>query len=124
MLNRMFVQLACVLGVIAPGALAWATRDYRPHEGYVESTLAERGTQSSDLQLIDAMPSEGPSLQDQIFNAQLTHEFQEKYNDKFGRTDAEHIFNSPEPHFVLQRRLVSRDRRKITPSSVVNSAIT
>lgn len=93
-IGLVFVQIALLLEVLASGSMAFA-RDYRPHEGYIESTLAERGAQYTDLQIIDPMPSEGPSLRDQIFNAELTHEFQEKYNDKFGRTDAEHIFNSP-----------------------------
>ena|GEM_PF-3478718 len=93
-LGLIFVQIAFGLGVSASGASAFA-RDYRPHEGYVDSTLAERGAQYTDLQIIDPIASQGPSLRDQIFNPELTHEFQEKYNDKFGRTDAEHIFNSP-----------------------------
>jgi hypothetical protein len=92
-ISSIFVKLACGIGILIPSAYAFA-RDYRPHEGYIESTLGERGSQSSDLQIIDELPSEGPSIQDYIFNAQLTHEFQEKYNDKFGRTDAEHIFRS------------------------------
>ena len=93
-LGPILVQLVCGVGIFIPSALAFA-RDYRVHEGYIESTLAERGSPSTDLQLINELPSEGPSFQDYIFNAELTHEFQEKYNDKFGRTDAEHIFRSP-----------------------------
>jgi hypothetical protein len=87
------------MAIVLGGLLAFSTtsfaRDYRPHEGYVDSTLAERGAQSTDLQLIDEPPSDGPSLQDRIFNEQLTHEFQEKYNDKFGHTNAEQILNAP-----------------------------
>ena len=46
-------QLALVMvGLLASPAVSFA-RDYRPHEGYVDSTLAERGAQSTDLQLID-----------------------------------------------------------------------
>jgi hypothetical protein len=94
LIGLILIRFVCGLGILLPSLSAFA-RDYRPHEGYVESTLAERGAQSSDLQLISELPSDGLSLRDQIFNAQLTHEFQEKYNDKFGRTDAEHIFRSP-----------------------------
>jgi hypothetical protein len=92
--GSIFVKLVCLLGILLPGLQAYA-RDYRAHEGYIESTLVERGSQSTDLQIIDQLPSDGPSFQDYFFNAELTHEFQEKYNDKFGRTDAEHIFRSP-----------------------------
>lgn len=83
-----YAALSCV------GRAAFA-RDYRPHEGYVDSTLAERGAQSRDLQVIDELQSKGPALEDVIFNETLTHEFQEKYNDKFGHTNAEQILNSP-----------------------------
>lgn len=91
MARQILVGVAAALLAAVP---AYA-RDYRPHEGYVDSTLAERGSQSTDLQMIDALPSEGPPLKDQIFDPTITKEFQEKYNDKFGHTDAEQIMNSP-----------------------------
>ncbi len=72
-----------------------SARDYRNHEGYIDSTLAERGSQSSDLQMITELPSDGPNFHDYIFNAELTHEFQEAYNNRFGRTDAEQILRAP-----------------------------
>ena len=83
-----------LVGLIASPAVTFA-RDFRPHEGYVDSTLPERGAQSTDLQLIDEPKSDGLSFKDRIYNEKLTAEFQEKYNDKFGRTDAERIYNSP-----------------------------
>jgi hypothetical protein len=83
-----------VVGLLVSPTVSFG-RDFRPHEGYVDSTLAERGAQSTDLELIDQPKPDGPSFKDQIYNDQLTAEFQEKYNDKFGRTDAERIYNSP-----------------------------
>ena len=70
-------------------------RNYRKHPGYVDSTIAERGDQSIDLQVIEPLPFDGPPLKNLIFNDKLSSEFEEKYNDKFGRTDAERVFAAP-----------------------------
>lgn len=91
---RIAVAIALTGTVFGFSSPAFA-RDYRPHSGYVDSTLAERGEQSTDLQLITPPSSSGPGLQQLIFNETLSKEFTEKYEDKFGRTDAERIYNSP-----------------------------
>lgn len=74
---------------------AWAARDYRPHGGYISSTVAERSIVERDLEIIQPPDSDGRPLQEVIFNEKLTKEFRERYDDKFGRTDAERIYNSP-----------------------------
>lgn len=75
---------------------AWAKRDYRPHDGYLneEAIVAERDLQEDDLEIIMPLPSE-PTFNERIFNEKLSKEFRDRYEQKFGRTDAERIYNSP-----------------------------
>lgn len=96
LLVRIQIAVAGMLaGTILGFSLPSFARDYRPHQGYVDSTLAERGDQSTDLQLMAPPASTGPELRELIFNEKLSKEFTEKYEDKFGRTDAERIYNAP-----------------------------
>jgi hypothetical protein len=74
---------------------AFATRDYSKHEGYIESTAGERETQYSDVVMVTPPAGDGPNLHDRIFNDKLSREFRERYEEKFGRTEVERVYNSP-----------------------------
>ncbi len=88
--------LAILLIVVAMPLSAFAKRDYRPHAGYLdeEETVAERAEVEADLVMISELPVE-PSFNDRVFNEKLSREFRDRYEQKFGRTDAERIYYSP-----------------------------
>lgn len=86
--------------VIALLALFWsrpvkAARDYESHSGYLESTVEEREAVFSDLEVVPQPMSDGPSLRERIFNEKLSKEFNDEYYEKFGRTEAERVYYSP-----------------------------
>lgn len=89
------LQLIVIVAALLSCSVSAFARNYRTHSGYVDSTIAERGDPSTDLQIIEPLPFDGPPLKNLIFNDKLSKEFEEKYNDKFGRTDAERVFASP-----------------------------
>lgn len=70
-------------------------RDYDSHEGYVDEITKERREVVTDLTWITPPPALGPPLQQQIFDEKLTKDFRERYEQKFGRTEAERVYNSP-----------------------------
>lgn len=88
--------LAIFLIVLVLPFAAFAKRDYRPHAGYLDedATVAEREAVESDLVMIAQLPTE-PSLNERLFNEKLSREFRDRYEQKFGRTDAERIYYSP-----------------------------
>lgn len=86
------VVLATVVCVTTP---AWAKRDYGPHSGYLATTHGERDTQIADIVIIQPPPVTGPNLTERIFNDKLVREFRERYEEKFGRTEVERVYNSP-----------------------------
>lgn len=87
------VAVVAIVGLALP---AEAKRTYQKHDGYLaeEALVAERGSEETDLQLIASLPVE-PSFQERIFNEKLSKEFRDRYEQRFGRTDAERIYNSP-----------------------------
>jgi hypothetical protein len=90
--------LRLVLGfgvALAIPSTGFAARDYEPHNGYLESVQGERDIKYSDLELLPPLPAEGPSLRERIFNESLSKEFRDKYYEKFGRTEIERIYLSP-----------------------------
>lgn len=74
---------------------AFAARDFGPHTGYLESVQGERDITYSDLELLPPLADQGPSLRERIFNESLSKEFRDKYYEKFGRTEIERIYLSP-----------------------------
>ncbi len=74
---------------------AWAKRDYAPHSGYLNSTEKEREASYVDLVVIQPPAPLGPNLNERIFNDKLVKEFRERYEEKFGRTEVERVYNSP-----------------------------
>ncbi len=92
--NEIWIWLVFLVAM-ATGELAFAKRDYGPHSGYLESTQNERDTGYSDLLLPPPPPSTSSDLGSKIFNPKLTREFRDRYEERFGRTEAERIYNSP-----------------------------
>lgn len=84
--------LSVIVLLCAPSA--WS-RNYSKHEGYLASTQHERATQIRDMVVIQPPPPEGPTLRERIFNDKLSREFRERYEEKFGRTEVERVYNSP-----------------------------
>ncbi len=76
------------------GSIAYA-REYNPHNGYIGEVENERTEVISELAMIEAPTPLGPPLQQQIFDEKLTKDFRERYEQKFGRTEAERVYNSP-----------------------------
>ena len=74
---------------------AFAQRDYTDHSGYLVSTEGERDRRTSDMIIIQPPASDGPTLQQYIFNEKLSKEFSDRYEEKFGRTEVERVYNSP-----------------------------
>jgi hypothetical protein len=93
---RNALLIASVLAAAFGGlGTAWAKRDYAPHGGYLASTQGERDTQIADIVIIQPPKPEGPSLNERIFNDKLVKEFRDRYEEKFGRTEVERVYNSP-----------------------------
>lgn len=90
--------LIALVGLIvvgfAPEAMAFK-RNYNAHPGYLTAIDRERDTESRDFVLIQPPPPLGPNLNQRLFNDKLMKEFRERYEEKFGRTEAEQIYNSP-----------------------------
>lgn len=66
----------------------------RSFYGYTENVQAERETALRDLVWI-ARPEESGILRDKIFNATLSKEFRNRYQERFGRTEVEEAALAP-----------------------------
>ena len=88
-------KLGLCLLLIAPGGTAFASRNYGQHEGYLTTVEGERGRVIADLIVVQPPKTDGPSLQQKIFNDKLNKEFSDRYEEKFGRTEVERVYNSP-----------------------------
>lgn len=66
------------------------------HPGYVSSVAGERNQRVVELVIV-SIPEENMEapMRDRIFDERLTREFREKYEERFGRTDAERNIVSP-----------------------------
>ena len=90
-----FVALAALVLTVGWSSEAQARREYGPHSGYLSTTAKEREAEYRDMIVIQPPPPIGPSLQERIFNDQLNKEFKENYEQRFGRTEIERVFHSP-----------------------------
>jgi hypothetical protein len=86
--------LAAIIAVFA-AVPSYAKRDFGPHRGYLISIEGEREKKIEELILFSPPPPLKPPLRERIFNAKLSKEFTEKYEDKFGRTEEERIYYAP-----------------------------
>jgi len=71
-----------------------STRNYEAHPGYLANVENEKNDSGIEIPFI-ARPSEGLELREKIFNSELSKEFKDRYEDKFGRTEPERVYNSP-----------------------------
>jgi hypothetical protein len=67
--------------------------------GYLNNVSQERSEKFQEIFLSASPPKpQGPPLKDIIFNAQLSREFRTRYEEKFGRTEAEKVYSHPNPN--------------------------
>ena len=83
-----------LVAVTCPQA-AHAARSYGLNKGYVSDVHSEREQVVHDLPLIAAPEEPTQTLQNEIFNDTLTKEFRERYQQRFGYTDVEQAYYSP-----------------------------
>lgn len=93
------IQMAVVLFAVFVANIALTSiahaREYTSHNGYIGEIQNERTEVISEMAAIEAPATLGPPLKDQIFDEKLTKDFRERYEQKFGRTEAERVYNSP-----------------------------
>ncbi len=80
-----------IISVVAPSVHA---RNYTPHAGYIAAVKEERTEAVLDLEIF-VPPPPLTSLKSRIFNDKLSREFTDRYEAKFGRTEQQRVFNSP-----------------------------
>ncbi len=74
---------------------ASVTRNYEPHPGYLSSVENKDSDPGIEVPVVVKPADDGPTLREKIFNPELSKEFKDRYEDKFGRTEPERIYNSP-----------------------------
>lgn len=87
--------MALIFMITTTPSHAHASRNYKKHEGYLDSTDGERNKVISEMIVIQPPPVDGPPLKDRIINEKLSKEFSDRYEEKFGRTQVERIYYSP-----------------------------
>ncbi len=92
-----FLVLGVAVITVALSALplAYAARSYGNHNGYLQTIDGERDRNVEDMIVIQPPKVTGPTLRDRIFNDKLSKEFSDQYEEKFGRTEVERVYNSP-----------------------------
>jgi hypothetical protein len=107
--------------ILAGSLSAHAARDYGSHSGYVSTTQGEKDDVYVDMVVIsDPRVDGGPSLRELIFNEKLSKEFSDRYDEKFGRTEGERAYQSPNQYtqyndffgFKGSARELSDERRR------------
>lgn len=94
--RRLFaIHLTLFSALLLFGQWAMGGRDFSFHSGYVASTANERNVEYKDIQLIEPPAPTGPNLRERIFNEKLVKEFRDRYEEKFGRTEVDRVYNSP-----------------------------
>lgn len=83
-----------VLIVSTVSGPAFAKRDYGPHSGYLATVQEERDTDYQDVVFPPLPPKKEADIREKIFNEKLTKEFRDRYEEKFGRTEVERVYNS------------------------------
>lgn len=93
-INVLATAMVVLIGLLVKPCRAVAAPDRSLPRGYISDIKAEREDDSRDLVWVPK-PEEGPELRDRIFNEKLSREFRERYEEKFGRTEIERVFQSP-----------------------------
>lgn len=65
------------------------------HPGYLDSVAEERHQKIEEMVLVPRPYEQEVNLKEVIFDDRLTDEFQSRYEDQFGRTEAEQIVFAP-----------------------------
>ena len=76
-------------------SIAQAARNYGPDNDYLADTTGERGKIVKDMIVIQPPNDSDGDLRGKIFNESLSKEFTDKYQQKFGYTEIERVYNSP-----------------------------
>jgi hypothetical protein len=90
--------LAMCLTLICVGFVSQAAspaRNYDPHPGYISGVEKQNSDSGIEVPVVVKPADDGPTLREKIFNPELSKEFKDRYEDKFGRTEPERIYNSP-----------------------------
>lgn len=79
--------------------MAWGAGDdtrapYGSHYGYTSNPKEERNKRDIEMVMLDEPPPL-PPVRDIIFNEKLSKEFQQQYEYRFGKSQAEQVLNSP-----------------------------
>lgn len=88
MLATRFLVVACVLFSV------WLPRASARNEDYVSDVREERLQKQRDL-VWAQRPEAETELRHRIFNVELSREFRDRYEQKFGRTEIERVFQAP-----------------------------
>lgn len=104
--------ISVLIGLFVAAPLSWAGVQFlEPHPGYLESVENERYRVAKEVVIVPPDAPAEASLRDRIFNNELTREFQRKYEDRFGRTQAE--------QFTVTSRYYETERQPHTNRTVV-----
>ncbi|MBL7689276.1 MAG: hypothetical protein JNJ49_14665 [Bdellovibrionaceae bacterium] len=85
------VRLFVVAGLLFS---VWSPRAWARNEDYVSDVRAERLQKERDL-VWAQRPEAETELRHRIFNEELSREFRDRYEQKFGRTEIERVFQAP-----------------------------
>ncbi len=101
-----FLILSLLTAGVAPGAKAEERSESRitreAHPGYTDSVTDERYEKIEEMVLVPRPFSDEINLKQVIFDDRLTQEFQSRWADQFGRTDAERNLFAPSRFDELQ----------------------
>lgn len=67
----------------------------KPTEGYVDDVVKERSERFIEIYLLATPQPPETNLQAEIFNAKLSKEFRDRYQEKFGQMDTDSIIYQP-----------------------------
>ncbi len=93
-----YIQLQIAFFFLLQSSMLLATeytRDYSPHSGYVSSVQDEKNDDGIEIPFISPPAITTVPIKEKIFNSEISRELQNRYEDKFGRTEAERVYNSP-----------------------------
>ncbi len=93
---RLSCQLLVFLMLAVPKVMAASfDRNYDQHPGYLSSVKNEIDDEGVEIAFIGKPSATSIPLKEKIFNSEISKEFKDRYEDKFGRTEPERVYNSP-----------------------------
>lgn len=91
--GRLFLSILVIFLSVVTGISAFASPVLV--NGYVDDVSKERNERFIEVYLLAAPPIREANLQQQIFNAKLSKEFRDRYQEKFGQMDTDSIVYQP-----------------------------